>query len=42
MVFDLEEASGGGISNSNGVAGFTNIDVVRIPGEGSPLSTALA
>lgn len=40
FVFDLEDASGFGISNSEGVAGFTNIDVVRIPGEGSPLSTA--
>ncbi len=39
-VFDIEEASGSGISNSNGLAGFTNIDVLRIPGEGSPLSTA--
>jgi hypothetical protein len=40
VVFDLEDASGTGISNSLGLAGFTNIDVVRIPGEGSPLSTA--
>ena len=40
FVFDLEDAGGFGISNSEGVAGFTNIDVVRIPGEGSPLSTA--
>jgi hypothetical protein len=40
LIFDIEEASGSGISNSNGLAGFTNIDVVRIPGEGSPLSTA--
>ncbi len=40
IVFDLEEASGGGISNSLGVAGYPNIDVVRIPGEGTPLSTA--
>ena len=39
-VFDLEEASGQGISNSVGLAGYTNIDVVRIPGEGSPLSIA--
>ncbi len=40
LVFHLEEASGLGISNSLGLAGYTNIDVVRIPGEGSPLSTA--
>ena len=40
VVFDLEDASGGGISNALGLAGETNIDVVRIPGEGSPLSTA--
>jgi hypothetical protein len=40
VVFDLEDASGGGISNSLGLAGYSNIDVVRIPGEGSPLSTA--
>lgn len=40
FVFDLEDASGSGISNSLGLAGYTNIDVVRIPGEGSPLSTA--
>ena len=40
VVFDVEDASGFGISNSLGLAGFTNIDVVRIPGEGSPLSTA--
>ncbi len=39
-VFDLEEASGSGISNGLGLAGFTNLDVVRVPGEGSPLSTA--
>lgn len=39
-VFDLEEASGHGLSDSQGLAGYTNIDVVRIPGEGSPLSTA--
>ena len=39
VLFDVEDASGDGISNSNGLGGFTNIDVVRIPGEGSPLST---
>jgi hypothetical protein len=40
FVFDLEEASGNGISNSLGLAGYTNIDVVRIPGQGTPLSSA--
>ena len=40
VVFDVEEASGHGISNSVGLAGYPNIDVVRIPGEGTPLSTA--
>jgi hypothetical protein len=40
FVFHLEDASGFGLSNSQGLAGYTNIDVVRIPGEGSPLSTA--
>jgi len=40
IVFDLEEASGNGISNSLGLAGYTNIDVVRVPGQGTPLSTA--
>jgi high affinity Mn2+ porin len=40
VVFDLEEASGNGISNSLGLAGYANIDVVRIPGQGTPLSTA--
>lgn len=40
IVFHLEDASGFGLSNSLGLAGYTNIDVVRIPGEGSPLSTA--
>jgi high affinity Mn2+ porin len=40
VIFDLEEASGNGISNSLGLAGYTNIDVVRIPGQGTPLSTA--
>ena len=39
-VFDLEEASGNGISNSLGLAGYPNIDVVRTPGQGSPLSAA--
>lgn len=40
VVFHLEEASGLGLSNSLGLAGYTNIDVVRVPGEGSPLSIA--
>ena len=40
VVFDLEEASGNGISNSLGLAGYPNIDVVRVPGQGTPLSTA--
>lgn len=40
IVFDLEEASGNGISNSLGLAGYPNIDVVRVPGQGTPLSTA--
>jgi hypothetical protein len=40
FVFDLEDASGTGISNALGLAGFTNVDVVRVPGQGSPLSTA--
>ncbi len=40
IVFDVEEASGHGISTSLGLAGYANIDVVRIPGEGTPLSTA--
>lgn len=40
VVFDLEEAGGNGISNSLGLAGYPNIDVVRIPGEGTPLSMA--
>ena len=40
LLVDIEDASGFGMSNSLGLAGYTNIDVVRIPGEGSPLSTA--
>jgi hypothetical protein len=40
ILVDIEDASGFGMSNSLGLAGYTNIDVVRIPGEGSPLSTA--
>jgi len=40
LLGDLEDAAGAGMSNSLGLAGYTNIDVVRIPGQGSPLSTA--
>jgi high affinity Mn2+ porin len=40
ILVDVEDASGYGMSNSLGLAGYTNLDVVRIPGEGSPLSTA--
>ena len=40
ILVDVEDASGFGLSNSLGLAGYTNLDVVRIPGEGSPLSTA--
>jgi hypothetical protein len=40
VVFDVEAASGLGIGNALGLAGYTNLDVVRIPGEGSPLSTS--
>ena len=40
LLADVEEAAGAGLSNAVGLAGITNLDVVRIPGEGSPLSTA--
>jgi hypothetical protein len=40
VLADVEDAAGEGMSNSLGLAGYTNLDVVRIPGEGSPLSTA--
>jgi high affinity Mn2+ porin len=40
LLADVEDASGGGLSNALGLGGITNLDVVRIPGEGSPLSTA--
>jgi len=40
LLVDVEDAAGGGLSNALGLAGITNLDVVRIPGEGSPLSTA--
>ena len=31
VFFDVEEASGGGLSDGLGLAGFTNLDVVRNP-----------
>ena len=34
-IFDLESAGGRGISNALGMAGFTNVDVVRNPALGS-------
>jgi high affinity Mn2+ porin len=40
FLADVEDAAGAGLSNSLGLAGITNLDVVRIPGEGTPLSTA--
>jgi high affinity Mn2+ porin len=40
FLADVEDAAGAGLSNSLGMAGISNLDVVRIPGEGSPLSTA--
>jgi hypothetical protein len=40
VLVDIEDAAGQGMSNSLGLAGYSNLDVVRIPGEGSPLSTA--
>jgi high affinity Mn2+ porin len=40
LLVDVEDAAGGGLSNALGLAGITNLDVVRIPGKGSPLSTA--
>ncbi len=40
LLVDIEDAAGYGMSNSLGLAGYTNLDVVRVPGEGSPLSTA--
>jgi hypothetical protein len=35
ILFDLESAAGGGISQAFGLAGFTNLDVVRNPTLGS-------
>jgi high affinity Mn2+ porin len=40
LLVDVEDAAGGGLSNALGLGGITNLDVVRIPGQGSPLSTA--
>jgi len=34
VLFDVEEASGHGISEAFGIAGFTNLDVVRTPSLG--------
>lgn len=31
VLFDVEEANGGGLSDALGIAGFTNLDVVRNP-----------
>ena len=35
FLFDLESAGGAGLSNALGLAGFTNVDVVRNPALGS-------
>jgi hypothetical protein len=40
VITHIEDAAGEGMGNSLGLAGYSNLDVVRIPGEGSPLSTA--
>ncbi len=40
LLVDVEEAAGAGIGNAVGLAGISNLDVVRIPGQGSPLTTA--
>jgi len=40
LIADVEEAAGAGLSNAVGLAGITNLDVVRIPGAGTPLSAA--
>lgn len=34
FIFDLESAGGAGLSNALGIAGFTNVDVVRNPSLG--------
>jgi len=39
LLFDLEQSGGTALSNALGLAGFTDLDAVRIPGQGSPLST---
>jgi high affinity Mn2+ porin len=39
-LVDIEDAAGSGLGNSVGLAGITNLDVVRIPGQSAPLSTA--
>jgi high affinity Mn2+ porin len=39
VLVDVEYAAGSGLSNSLGLGGITNLDVVRVAGEGSPLST---
>jgi hypothetical protein len=39
LLFDMEESGGSALSNALGLAGYTDLDAVRIPGEGSPLST---
>src|ERR1700736_1405342 len=40
LRYVLGRYGGNGISNSLGLAGYPNIDVVRTPGLGSPLSLA--
>jgi high affinity Mn2+ porin len=35
ILFDVESAGGAGLSNALGIAGFTNVDVVRNPTLGS-------
>jgi hypothetical protein len=40
LLFDLEQSGGAALSNALGLAGYTDLDAVRIPGEGSPLSTS--
>lgn len=36
LLVDVEDASGGGLSNALGLGGITNLDVVRIPEKGRP------
>jgi hypothetical protein len=40
LLFDLEQSGGSSLSSALGLAGYTDLDAVRIPGEGSPLSTS--